>query len=216
MRALNGFAKTPQRRKAAPARRPQTGAALPNFSSLHRPPAARLFFLEVFASVFLLIAGWRCARPFKGKGVELPKTGANLMGFKTASAQFPPRHHAMNSGADPGFACGAWRQSVKARRGGAMKPAWRFRGAGRAGMGQAAAGRFAEGFMIRIGAGHVSRRPAIEGPAAFERVQGWPGAAGSSGSSFCCGSSRALMGCKSSSCSVPLACRSRRAPVSTA
>ena len=99
---------------------------------------------------------------------------------------------------------------------GAMKPAWRFRGAGRAGMGRAAAGRFADGFMIRIGAGHVSQRPAIEGPAAFERVQGWPGAAGSSGSSFCCGSSRALMGCKSSSCSVPLACRSRRAPVSTA
>ena len=38
-------------------------------------------------------------------------------------------------------------------RGGAMKPAWRFRGAGRAGMGRAAAGRFADGFMIRIGAG---------------------------------------------------------------
>lgn len=137
MRALNGFAKTPQRRKAAPARRPQTGAALPNFSSLHRPPAARLFFLEVFASVFLLIAGWRCARPFKGKGVELPKTGANLMGFKTASAQFPPGHHAMNSGADPGFACGAWRQSVKARRGGgdearmALSRRWpRWHGAG--------------------------------------------------------------------------------------
>ena len=135
------------------------------------------------------------------------------MGIKTAPAQFSLGHHAMNSGADSGFACGAWRQSVKARRGGAMKPAWRFRGAG---MGRAAAGRFADGFMIRIGAGHVSQRPAIEGPAAFERVQGWPGAAGFSGSSFCCGSSRALMGCRSSSCSVPLACRSRRAPVSTA
>ena len=63
------------------------------------------------------------------------------MGFKTASAQFSLGHHAMNSGADPGFACGAWRQSVKARRGGAMKPAQRFRGAGRAGMG--AGGRWA-------------------------------------------------------------------------
>ena len=61
----------------------------------------------------------------------------------------------MNSGADSGFACGAWRQSVKARREGAMKPARRFRGAGRAGMGRAAAGRFAAGFMIRIGAGHA-------------------------------------------------------------
>ena len=76
------------------------------------------FFWRFLRSFFLLIAGWRCARPFKGKGVELPKTGANLMGFKTASAQFPPGHHAMNSGADSGFACGAWRQSVKARRGG--------------------------------------------------------------------------------------------------
>lgn len=174
------------------------------------------FFWRFLRPFFLLIAGWRCARPFKGKGVELPKTGANLMGVKTAPAQFSLGHHAMNSGADSSFACGAWRQSVKARRGGAMKPAQRFRGAGRAGMGRAAAGRFADGFMIRIGAGHVSRRPAIEGPAAFERVQGWPGAAGSSGSSFCCGSSRALMGSRSSSCSVPLACRSRRAPVSTA
>lgn len=68
------------------------------------------------------------------------------MGRKTASAQFPLGHHAMNSEADSGFACGAWRQSVKARREGAMKPARRFRGAGRAGMGRAAAGRFCRRF----------------------------------------------------------------------